>query len=99
MRKADGQVIGVSGDFDAGSDGADRAVGKDHAETGQYLLKFPVIEEWLNAIYANIVVKCGGRRYWDTRAKDVATIAARQVTRLKNFWKQKMAHGMLLMSL
>jgi predicted helicase len=82
------QVIGVSGGFES-EDRAGDAVGTDHAATGQYLLQLPYIEEWRDAIYARIVVKCGDRRYWESWAKDVAAIAERQVTRLKALLESK----------
>jgi predicted helicase len=82
------QVIGVSGQF-----GDDDAVGTDHSETGQYLLQLPYIEEWRDAIYARIVAKCGDRRYWESWATDVATIAERQVTRLKTLLQSKGTAG------
>ncbi|WP_363267351.1 type ISP restriction/modification enzyme [Okeania sp. SIO2B3] len=45
-------------------------------------LNFPV-EEWRDAIYAKIVVKCGNRRYWEDWAKDVAKIAESHISRIK----------------
>ncbi len=44
---------------------------------------FPHLEEWKDAIFARIVLKCGDRRYWESWAKDVAVIAERHTTRLK----------------
>lgn len=49
----------------------------------QIALNFPNIEEWRNAIYAKIVIKCGDRRYWESWAQDVAQIAERHITRIK----------------
>ncbi|WP_256386453.1 helicase-related protein, partial [Hydrocoleum sp. CS-953] len=45
-------------------------------------LNFPV-EEWRDAIYAKIVVKCGNRRYWEDWAKDVAKIAENHISIIK----------------
>lgn len=44
---------------------------------------FPQLEEWKDAIYAKIVLKCGDRRYWESWAKDVAVIAERHTDRIK----------------
>ena len=48
----------------------------------QLELNFP-IQEWRDAIYAKIVVKCGNRRYWEDWAKDVAKIAEGHTSRIK----------------
>ncbi len=77
------QVIGVGG----GDDERGRE-DKPSAESGeksprQLSFAFPHIEEWRDAIYAKIVLKCGDRRYWEDWAKDVAQIAERQITRIK----------------
>ncbi len=47
------------------------------------LLQLPFLEEWREAIYAKIVLKCGDRRYWENWAQDVAVIAERQMTRIR----------------
>ena len=47
------------------------------------LLPFPPLELPPGAIYAKIVDKCGGRKYWETWAKDVAAIFSRLVTRIE----------------
>ena len=44
---------------------------------------FPQLEEWKDAIYAKIVLKCGDRRYWESWAKDVAVIAERHTDRIR----------------
>ena len=49
----------------------------------QLAMAFPNLEEWREAIYAKIVVKCGDRRYWETWANDVAEIAESHVSRIK----------------
>nr|WP_322719688.1 type ISP restriction/modification enzyme [Nostoc sp. ChiQUE02] len=72
-------VIGVGG---SGGDN-DGTGGSVTANPVQMTLNFPHLEEWRDAIYAKIVVKCGDRRYWESWAKDVATIAERHVTRIK----------------
>jgi len=51
--------------------------------TVQTTFNFPHLEDWENAIFAKIVVKCGSRRYWEDWAKDVAKIAERHITRIK----------------
>ncbi|MBN3893801.1 MAG: DEAD/DEAH box helicase [Nostoc sp. NOS(2021)] len=72
-------VIGVGG---SGGDN-DGTGGSVTASPVQMTLNFPHLEEWRDAIYAKIVVKCGERRYWESWAKDVATIAERHFTRIK----------------
>jgi len=69
------QIIGVSGDEVKG-------LGKgDGSGAIQSEFSFP-LEDWENAIFAKIVVKCGNRRYWESWAQDVAKIAERHVTRI-----------------
>jgi len=71
------QVIGIGGgEASEAHDGTAKAV--------QVTFDFPHIEEWRNAIYAKIVLKCGDRRYWESWAKDVAQIAERHVTRIES---------------
>ena len=72
-------VIGIGG-----GSGDDEGTGEsDKISPVQMELNFPHLEEWRDAIYAKIVVKCGDRRYWESWAKDVATIAERHTTRIK----------------
>ena len=66
------QIIGVGGDGD-----------KDDETTTQLPINLPMIEEWRDAIYAKIVIKCGDRRYWEDWATSVANIAERHITRIK----------------
>lgn len=73
------QVIGVSDDTKEGNEGKNEG---DKQPT-QTVFNFPHIEEWRDAIYAKIVIKCGDRRYWESWAKDVAYIADRHITRIK----------------
>ena len=47
-------------------------------------LQLPInLKDWKDALYARLVLKCGDRRYWETWAKDVAEIAGRNITRIK----------------
>jgi len=71
-------VIGVGGGKDN-----DNESSTTNNKPIQLTLNFPDLEEWRDAIYAKIVVKCGDRRYWETWAKDVATIADRHIIRIK----------------
>ncbi len=73
------QVIGVSDGTKEGNEGGNEG---DKKPT-QTVFSFPHIEEWRDAIYAKIVIKCGDRRYWESWAKDVAYIADRHITRIK----------------
>ena len=74
------QVIGV-GDPQPGngSDGDSKPALRETQGT----LSFPQLEEWKDAIYARIVLKCGERRYWESWAKEVAGIAERHITRIR----------------
>ncbi|MFM7602525.1 MAG: DEAD/DEAH box helicase family protein, partial [Pseudanabaena sp.] len=72
-------VIGVGG---GASDDVEK-VGDGQPKVRQMTLNFPQLEEWRDAIYAKIVVKCGDRRYWEDWAKDVAQIADRHTSRIK----------------
>ncbi|MFO0894505.1 MAG: type ISP restriction/modification enzyme [Phycisphaerales bacterium] len=77
------QVIGVSGagpgdERSSDGDGSPRVT-----EVGAGATLFPQLEEWKDAIYGKIVLKCGSRRYWEDWAADVARIAERHVTRIK----------------
>jgi predicted helicase len=74
------QVIGVTGDYGFDTDHNGNQVSENPV---QYALHFPHIEEWRDAIYARMVVKCGERKYWEQWAKDVAQIAERHTTRIK----------------
>lgn len=49
----------------------------------QPALQLEALEDWREAIYAKLVEKVGSRRYWETWAKDVATIVERHTTRLR----------------
>lgn len=76
------QIIGVGGGGpgDEASDGD----GRPSLREVQGSFAFPHLEEWKDAIYARIVLKCGDRRYWESWAKDVATIAERHTTRIRS---------------
>lgn len=74
------QVIGVGGG-DGDDEGKPKK--KDGPTAHQYSFNFPHIEEWRDAIYAKIVLKCGDRRYWEQWAADIAEIAERHITRIK----------------
>ena len=74
------QIIGVGG----GGEGDEQGTGADgKPKAVQMQFNFPHLDEWREAIYAKIVVKCGDRRYWEDWAKDVAVIADRHTTRIK----------------
>lgn len=76
------QVIGVGGGTgDEGESGAGAGAGV--AKPVQAGFAFPNLDEWRDAIFAKIVLKCGDRRYWEDWARNVAEIAERHVTRIK----------------
>ena len=68
------QIIGVGG----GSKEEQEA----NVAAAQISFSFPHMEEWRDAIYAKIVLKCGDRRYWESWAADVATIAKQHSARI-----------------
>ncbi len=75
------QVIGVSG----GEPGDEKSSGDSQPKLRevQSAFAFPHLEEWKDAIYARIVLKCGERAYWEVWAKDVAVIAERHTARIR----------------
>lgn len=76
-------IIGVGYGIGEGGEGSKGGVRNESDTTYQQLeLNFP-IEEWRDAIYAKIVVKCGTRDYWEKWAKDVAVIADNHISRIK----------------
>lgn len=60
--------------------GGDR---QDEASAAQYVQTALHMEDWRDAIYAQIVKKVGQRQYWEDWAKDIAQIAERHKTRIK----------------
>ena len=78
------EIIGVG--FEDEGEGVETPIGGTQ-------LPLPLdIEEWRNAIYAKVVLKCGDRRYWETWAKDIADIAEANITRITGLLKKKGVH-------
>lgn len=76
------QVIGVgNGEGEEGDDG------KKNNQPQQLAFNLPEIEEWKDAIYAKIVLKCGSRPYWENWAADVAKIAEKHTKQIQNLLK------------
>ncbi len=75
------QVIGVSGG--SADDEGSKNTGVSEATPLQMSLAYPNLDEWRDAIFAKIVLKCGDRRYWETWAKQVSDIAKKHITRIK----------------
>lgn len=75
------QVIGVTGG--SSDEGEGNTAGTGQTTQVQMRLDFPNLEEWRDAIFAKIVLRCGDRRYWESWAKDVSVIAERHITRIK----------------
>ncbi len=75
------QIIGVGGG--GPGDGESDGDGHPALREVQGSFAFPHLEEWKDAIYARIVLKCGDRRYWESWAKDVAVIAEKHTTRIR----------------
>jgi predicted helicase len=82
------QVIGV-GEADPKDGNASDGDSKPKLREVQGALAFPHLDEWKDAIYGKIVLKCGDRRYWESWAKDVAVIAERHVTRITALLESK----------
>lgn len=71
-------IIGVSG----GEEGdGEQDLGEPVVQ--QIRMDFSELENWKNCIYAKIVKKCGSRQYWETWAKDIATIAERHIAEIR----------------
>lgn len=76
------QVIGVgNGEGEEGGDG------KKNNQPQQLAFNLPEIEEWKDAIYAKIVLKCGSRPYWENWAADVAKIAEKHTKQIQKLLK------------
>lgn len=75
------QVIGISGG--PSDDGGKPGDGKPQVREVQKAFAFPNLDEWKDAIYAKMVMKVGDRAYWETWARDIATIAEAHITRIK----------------
>ncbi|SAK40860.1 helicase domain-containing protein [Caballeronia fortuita] len=76
------QIIGVGGRSEDENEGGVHGKGGGEPTPVQFTFNFPHIEEWRDAIYAKIVLKCGDRRYWEQWASDIAEIADRHITRI-----------------
>ena len=83
------QIIGIGGPGDEdGSKSSGDGKDKPGLKEVQGTFFFPQLEEWKNALYAKIVLKCGSRRYWEDWAKDVAKIAQRHSDRIRLLLEQ-----------
>lgn len=76
------EIIGVPSPGDPEGEG----------ESGEAVKKppealFPEFEQWSDAIFARIVLKCGDRRFWEDWAKDVAQIAQTIIARINGLLK------------
>lgn len=77
------QVIGVG---PRGGEDEDDDTGEIGRERGEQLLFHGIddqLAQWRDAIYAQIVKRCGKRRYWENWADSVAQIARRHQDRIK----------------
>ena len=80
-KKREGRINLIGVGFGGSLDGGD--YGTEEPETTQYATQLPInLQDWKDALYARLVLKCGDRRYWETWAKDVAEIAGRNITRI-----------------
>ena len=83
----------VGGNAGSGS-GTDGGEGETESGSGsssptgvQGTLEFPV-EEWKDSVYAKIVDKCGNRMYWADWSKDIADIANKHITLIKQLLQE-----------
>ena len=79
-------IVGVGGGVEESEKGGD---GKNSGNAQPKGFAFPEVEEWKDAIYAKIVIKCGSRVYWEQWAGDVAKIAQEHVGQIKAALKSK----------
>jgi predicted helicase len=82
-RPSNVQVIGVGGGGPSDGESSSSGDSKPKVRNVQGVFAFPHLEEWKDAIYAKMVLKCGDRAYWETWAKDIARIAEQHITRIK----------------
>jgi predicted helicase len=75
------QIIGVGGGDGTGGDTVNTPT--------QIPFNMPEIEDWKDAIYAKIVLKCGSRPYWENWAADVAKIAEKHTDHIKKLLASK----------
>ena len=77
-----GKINVIGGGFGEPTDDDDDTTGEPAPPRST--LQLPInLKDWKDALYARLVLKCGDRRYWETWAKDVAEIAGRNITRIK----------------
>lgn len=75
------QVIGVGGGETVDGEG------NKNNQPQQLAFNLPEVEEWKDAIYAKIVLKCGSRPYWENWAADVAKIADKHTKQIQKLLK------------
>ena len=75
------EVIGIGINGGDGSDDPGVTTTTELPAAAQ--LSLPDLEEWRDALYARIVEKVGDRRYMETWAADISSIAAAQETRIR----------------
>ena len=77
-------VIGIGiagGDF---VDDPGVTVSEDDASAKQIALQLPDLDEWRNALYARIVERVGDRRYLESWASEISSIAQAQEARIRS---------------
>lgn len=77
------EIIGIGDGGNAADNDGSSSNNQIREKPAQYRIDFPYLNEWRDAIFAKIVLKCGDRRYWESWAWDVSRIAERQITRIK----------------
>lgn len=83
-----GGNAGTEGSGEGGTEGTDGGDnGNGLAGATQPTLEFPV-EEWKDSVYAKIVDKCGNRMYWTDWSNDIADIANKHITLIKQLLQE-----------
>jgi predicted helicase/SOS-response transcriptional repressor LexA len=77
------QVIGVGGGTGDNDGKTSEGDSRPKVKELHFQLAFPNLDAWKDAIYAKMVMKVGDRAYWETWARDIASIADTHITRIK----------------
>ncbi|MER6097265.1 type ISP restriction/modification enzyme [Streptomyces sp. NPDC001728] len=76
-------VADATGDRESLNGEGDGTANQGEASAARYVQGMLHLEDWRDAIYAQIVKKVGQRQYWEDWAKDIAQIAERHKARIQ----------------
>ena len=91
LNRNKGGRVNIFGGGGGQGDGEDDGTGDDIKPTAGILIPADYLDQWKDALYARMVLKCGDRRYWESWAKDVADIARHHITRINTLIKDSEA--------